>query len=128
DGVVAVDAGRSVEDANALLAAIQRTTGKKVQYLVLTSDFAPHAAGAVAFAQKGATIVCQEKIANAIQAQINRASAAGPAPAAQAGLVLTVSDRVIFSDGKATAEIDYPGPADSAGDLLVYLSPQKVLF
>ena len=130
DGVVAVDAGRSAEDANALLAAIQKTAGKPVRYLVLTSDFAPHATGAAVFAQKGATIVCQEKVANAVQALINQASATGPAPAAHASgsLVITVSERVILSDGKRTAEIDYPGPADSAGDLLVYVSPQKVLF
>jgi glyoxylase-like metal-dependent hydrolase (beta-lactamase superfamily II) len=130
DGVVAVDAGRSVDDANALLAAIQKTAGRKVQYLVLTSDFAPHATGAAAFAQKGATIVCQEKVANAVQALINQASATGPAPAAHASsaIVITVSERVILSDGKRTAEIYYPGPADSAGDLLVYVSPQKILF
>ena len=130
DGVVAVDAGRTTEDAAALLAAIKKTTGESVKYLILTSDFAPHAGGAPVFAKAGVTIVCQEKVANAVQSLLATASAASPAPGTHPAspMILTVSERMILSDGHRSAEINYPGPADSAGDLLVYVQPQKLLF
>jgi cyclase len=129
--VVAVDSGRNAEDARAILAAIAETTGKMpVSYLILTSNFTPHAAGAFVFAQSGATIVCHEKFATGIlQTVLNAvpAKATGAAPTKPVSL-LTLSQRLMLADGSRQVEVDFAGPADSGGDLVVYLRQEQVLF
>ena len=129
--VIAVDAGRGVEDANAILAAIAETTGKTpVSHLILTSNFNPHAAGASAFARAGATVVCSEKFATEmLQGLLNAvpAKATGAAPAKPVS-ILTLSQRLILADGSRQVEIDFAGSADSGGDLVVFLPHEQVLF
>src|SRR5258708_29386385 len=62
DGVVAVDSG-SQESAEGVLSAIASTTGgKKISYLILTSNFGPHAGGSAAFAKRGATVVTHDNV------------------------------------------------------------------
>lgn len=129
--VVAVDAGRSVEDAGTLLSAIEETAGKMpVSYLILTNNFNPHSAGASAFARRGATVVCAEKFATEVlQTLLNEvpAKATGAAPAKPVS-ILTLSQRLLLADGARQVEVDFGGSADSGGDLVVYLPHEQVLF
>ena len=123
DSVVAVDAGRTDADAEQLLADIASTTGKKkVSYLILTNDFAPHAGGAAVFVKRGATIVCQENFAGGFQALLAKAGAPGSAA------VLGVTTRLVLARPDRDVIVRHLGPADSAGDLAVLIGKEKVLF
>lgn len=123
DSVIAVDAGRNDADAEQLLADIAATTGKKkVSYLILTNDFGPHAGGAAAFAKRGASIVCDENFAGAFQALVAKEGV--PAGAT----VLGVTTRLMLARPERHVIVRHLGPADSAGDIAVLLSEDKVLF
>ncbi len=124
DGVVAVDSG-SDTSAEGLLAAIAETTGgKKISYLIVTNNFGPHAGGAAAFAKRGAFVVSQEKFGPYLTKYLKpRAAASSEGPR-----ILTLSQRIILSDSKRFVEIDFVGPADSGGDLVVYLPDEQILF
>lgn len=126
--VIAVDSGRTPEEANQLLSAIAETTGKKpVSYLILTNDFAPHAGGAGVFARHGATVVCHEQFGPTMQSFLSP-PAAKPASDGVAPSLLTISTRLVMSSGTRHVEVSFPGPADSGGDLVVYLADVEVLF
>jgi cyclase len=131
DSVIAVDAGRSAADAEAILGAIARTTdGKPVSMLILTNNFDPHSAGAPVFARRGATVVCAERFGGAMLKFVSAPGPKGaktPAPA-RSGAVLTVDKRLVLARMDRRVEIDAVGPADSGGDLIVYLPGEHVLF
>jgi len=121
DSVVAVDAGRSEADAEELLAGIAATTGKKsIAYLVLTNDFGPHVGGAAAFVRRGASIVCDEKFAAGFQELMTKAGSRSA--------VLGVGMRLALGNGSRHVIVRHLGPADSAGDLALFLVEEKVLF
>lgn len=125
DSVVAVDAGRSAEHAEALLAQIAATTGrKKVAYLILTNDFGPHAGGAAVFARAGATIITHESFAGTAQGL-----AKTPSPKTGAfPPVFGIETRLVLSRPERHVVIRHLGPADSAGDLAVLLAEDKIVF
>lgn len=117
DSVVAIDAGRTAEDAGEILAEIGKTAGKKpVAYLILTNDFGPHAGGAEAFARRGATVVTYEGFVGAMQGLV------GKAP------VIGVGTRLVLARPERHIVVRHLGPADSAGDLAVLVSEDKVMF
>jgi glyoxylase-like metal-dependent hydrolase (beta-lactamase superfamily II) len=121
DSVIAVDSGRSNADAEELLADIAKTTGKKtVGYLVLTSDFEPHVGGAEAFARRGASIVCDEKLAAGFQELMTKAGSRAA--------VLGVGSRLVLGSGGRHVIVRHLGPADSIGDLALFVVEEKVLF
>lgn len=123
DGVIAVDSGNDTS-AGAVLSAIDATTGgKKIAYLIVTNNFGPHAGGSPAFAKRGARIVTAEKFGPYFVAYLTREEGRSAAPE-----ILTLSQRLVLSDTKKLVEIGFAGPADSGGDLVVYLPNEKVLF
>jgi cyclase len=123
DGVIAVDSG-SDTSAEGLLSAISRTTGgKKVSYLIVTNNFGPHAGGAALFAKAGARVIAAEKFGPYFLGYLTKE--AGRAAGSE---VWTLSQRLVLSDMKRHVEIDFVGPADSGGDLVVYLPNEEVLF
>lgn len=124
DTVIAVDAGRTASDAQAILAEIGRTTGgKKVSYLILTNDFGPHAGGAAVFARSGASIVTHESFVGSMQGFV----AASPA-ARTAGPVVGISSRLVLARPERHVVVRHLGSADSGGDLAVLLSEDKIVF
>ena len=126
DAVVAVDAGRSAEDAEAIVAAIGTTTGNKpISHLVLTNDFGPHAGGAAVFAKHGAAIVAHENLLPGIQALVGAAS---PKPGASPAPLVGIATRILLAAPGRHVVIRHFGPADSAGDLVVFLVEDKILF
>ncbi len=123
DGVIAVDSGNDTS-SEAVLSAIDATTGgKKITFLVVTNNFGPHAGGSPAFAKRGARIVTAEKFGPYFLAYLTREQRRSAAPE-----ILTLSQRLVLSDTKRPVEVDFVGPADSGGDLVVYLPNEKILF
>ncbi|MGH9443738.1 MAG: MBL fold metallo-hydrolase [Thermoanaerobaculia bacterium] len=123
DGVIAVDSGNETS-AEGVLAAIKETTGgKKVSYLIVTNNFGPHAGGSAVFSRGGAKVVSSEKFGPYFAAYLSREPGRPAAPE-----ILTMAQRLVLSDSKRFVEIDFVGPADSGGDLVVYLPNDKVLF
>ncbi|HTO87847.1 MAG TPA: MBL fold metallo-hydrolase [Thermoanaerobaculia bacterium] len=134
DVVFAVDAGMSPEVGSALVEEIQKTTGRKPRYLLVTHAHRDHAGGAPAFAAAGAQIVSSERAAAGILSVLGEAapSAQGKSASSKtpAGSVLmTVSERCLFVGGeRRRAEIYYLGPGHTQGDLVVVLPADGILF
>jgi cyclase len=121
DEVIAVDSGNDAATAKALLEKIQETAGKPVRYLVITHAHGDHAGGASVFVAAGAQIVCSETAAPALAAF----AAASTRPRLS---MLSFSERFGMFGAKQRVAIYFLGAAHTAGDIVVLLPDQKVLF
>ena len=133
DGVVAVDSGGDAAMAKDILKQIAETTGNKpVRLLIMTHAHADHSSGARAFVAAGARILCQESIAGQMLAFVTQPTNDPNDPlSGKAGIrpvVESISERSIMVDGIHNAQVYFLGAAHSAGDLVVYLSGDKILF
>jgi cyclase len=133
DGVVAVDSGGDAATAKDMLKQIAETTGNKpVRLLILTHAHADHSSGAGALVVAGARILCQESIAGQMLAFVTQPANDPNDPltgkASIRPVVESISERSIMVDGIHNAQVYYLGAAHSAGDLVVYLSGDKILF
>jgi cyclase len=132
--VIAVDAGVNEDVGRALIEEIQKTSGQKPRYLVVTHSHRDHAGGAASFAAAGAQILCAEKAAPGVLAVLDAASRGasvkpGSAKAAFRPVVMTISERsLVVGNEPRRAEIDYLGPGHTQGDLVVLLATDGVLF
>lgn len=132
DGVVAIDSGIDNATAKEILREIATTTGgKPVRLLVLTHAHADHSTGAREFAAAGAQVVCHEAAAASILPYVTQ-PARGPSDPLSgkkvSPTVMTVSERLILFDGTRRADVQWLGPAHTAGDLVVLLPNEKILF
>jgi cyclase len=121
DEVIAVDAGSDAATAKVLLEKIQETAGKPVRYLVITHAHGDHAGGAPVFVAAGAQIVCSESAAPALSAF----ASSSPRPRLS---MFTFSERFAMFGAKQRVAIYSLGAAHTAGDIVVLLPDQKVLF
>jgi len=121
DEVIAVDSGNDAATATVLLEKIQETAGKPVRYLVITHAHGDHAGGASTFVAAGAQIVCSENAAPALAAS----AAAATRPRLS---MLAFSERFAMFGAKQRVAIYFLGAAHTAGDVVVLLPDQKVLF
>jgi len=121
DEVIAVDSGNDAATAKALLEKIQETAGKPVHYLVITHAHGDHAGGASTFVAAGAQIICSENAAPALAAP----AAASTRPRLS---MLAFSERFAMFGSKQRVAIYFLGAAHTAGDVVVLLPDQKVLF
>ncbi len=132
DGVVAVDSGGDAATARDVLKQIAETTGgKPVRLLILTHAHADHSGGARALVAAGARVLCQESIAGQMLAFVTQPATDPSDPlAGKAGrpVVESISERSIMVDGLHNAQVYFLGSAHSSGDLVVYLSGDKILF
>lgn len=132
DGVVAIDSGIDNAIAKDILREIAATTGgKPVRYLVLTHAHADHSTGAREFAAAGAQVVCHEAAAALILPYVTQPARGSSDPLSGKKVsptVMTVSERLILFDGTRRADIQWLGPAHTAGDLVVLLPNEKILF
>jgi glyoxylase-like metal-dependent hydrolase (beta-lactamase superfamily II) len=121
DEVIAVDAGSDVATAKVLLEKIQETAGKPVRYLVITHAHGDHAGGASVFVAAGAQIVCSENAAPAL------ATFATAATRPRLSM-LAFSERFGMFSANQRVAMYFLGGAHTAGDIVVLLPDQKVLF
>ncbi|MBI4365106.1 MAG: MBL fold metallo-hydrolase [Candidatus Latescibacteria bacterium] len=151
DGILMVDAGFNDESAKALADTVRARSGARpFRYVVNTHQHEDHAGGDRYFASLGATIVAQESVADEVQAllapppggsadssaaagtlagtQLRAHAEAKSAPEAPAR-VKRIKKRASFGGPKRPVEVLWLGkPAHTAGDLVVYLPKQRVLF
>ena len=133
DGVVAVDSGSDSATARDVLKQIAETTGNKpVRLLILTHAHADHSGGARAFVAAGARILCQESIAGQMLAYVTQPASDPNDPLSGKAnirpVVESISERSIMVDGIHNTQVYFLGAAHSSGDLVVYLSGDKILF
>ena len=133
DGVVAVDAGADTTTAKDVLKQIAETTGNKpVRLLILTHAHADHSGGARAFVAAGARVLCQESIAGQMLAYVTQPANDPNDPLSGKAnirpVVESISERSIMVDGIHNVQVYFLGAAHSSGDLVVYLSGDKILF
>ena len=132
DDVIAVDSGATEPVGRALVAQIQKTTGKKPRFVVITHAHRDHAGGVAAFAAAGAGVIAAEKAAPGILALLAASGEATPGKGARRPsakpVVMTVSERLLFVGETRRTEIYYLGPGHTQGDLVVALPAEEVLF
>ena len=121
DEVVVVDAGADAATGKALLDKIQETAGKPVRYLIITHAHGDHAGGTGVFVAAGADVICSESSAPGL------APLVGGASKGKSGL-LALSERLVLFGNTRRVAIYFLGPAHSAGDIVVLLPDEKVLF
>ncbi len=119
--VIAVDAGSDAETGKAVLEKIQETAHKPVRYLIVTHAHGDHGGGAGAFAAAGAEVICHENAAPALLPIV------APSSRTKSGL-LAFSERLALVGGTRRVVAYFLGPAHTAGDILVFLPDDKVLF
>ena len=136
DGATAVDALMVPSMTRRLVAAIRRTTRKKIGALVNTHHHLDHTGGNRFF--RGAAIVATEKCRAAL------APGFPPVPLLQRFMpvfarefpllklqlpTVTFEDRLVIHDGEREIHLWHPGqPAHTAGDATVFLPKERVLF
>jgi metallo-beta-lactamase class B len=121
DGILVIDATAADSSAAALADTIAaRSPGKKIRYLVMTNDHVDHLGGAHRFLNDGAILVAQAGKIAAIDSILGRTPVA-------TDIGISKKKRRL---GNASMPVDvfWPGPANSAGNLIVHLPRQKVLF
>lgn len=138
DGVVVVDALASPRQGEGLLQAIRAVTTQPVKWLVLTHHHPDHHFGAIVFRRAGAKVIAHpdtrvlanEAGPDALVADWVRVVGL----AAMHGFEFAdVPDRPVSTAdtlrlGGRTIVIIHPGAGHSAGDLLVWLPKERVLF
>jgi cyclase len=136
DGATVVDALMVPSMTRRLVAAIKRTTRKKIGALVNTHHHLDHTGGNRFF--RGATIVATEKCRAAL------APGFPPLPLLQRFMpafarefpllklqlpTVTFEDRLVIHDGEREIHLWHPGrPAHTAGDATAFLPKERVLF
>jgi glyoxylase-like metal-dependent hydrolase (beta-lactamase superfamily II) len=121
DQVVVVDAGADVATGKALLDKIQETAGKPIRYLIITHAHGDHAGGTGVFVAAGADVICSESSAPGLAPLI------GGASKGKSGL-LAFSERLVLFGNTRRVAIYFLGPAHTAGDIVVLLPDEKILF
>ena len=129
EGLLLIDSSISDSTAAILADTIRAYSGPKpVKYVVNTHAHPDHIGGNRYFAERGATIIAQSKVAARIDSIMNT-SAPGGAGTKAFKPVARVDRKKVMGTADRRVEILWLGmPAHSAGDMIVYLPKQKVLF
>jgi cyclase len=133
DGILVIDTGFSEYGARALADTIRARSGPlPIRYVVNTNEQEDHTGGNRYFGALGATFVAHEKAADEIQH--NLAWAPGETGDTLSRLGITpklkrISRRISYGGPKRPVQVISLGrPAATAGDLIVYLPKQRILF
>jgi glyoxylase-like metal-dependent hydrolase (beta-lactamase superfamily II) len=138
DGVLAIDALGSPRQGEALLRTIKSITPQPIKWVVLTHHHPDHHFGAIVLKRAGAAVVAHpdsrvlvaEGGPDALVADWTRVVGAeamrGFQFADQPDRPVTGSDTIRL--GGKRIVVTHPGAAHSAGDLLVWLPDERVLF
>ena len=138
EGVVVIEALASPRQGEALLRTIRGVTRQPVRWLVLTHHHPDHAFGAIVFRRAGAKVIAHpdrqmlasEGGEDALVADWVRVmgldAMRGFEFADTPDRPVTMSDSLLL--GGRTIVISHPGAGHSAGDLIVWLPKERVLF
>jgi glyoxylase-like metal-dependent hydrolase (beta-lactamase superfamily II) len=138
DGVVVIDALASPQQGNQLLQEIRKLTDGPIRRLILTHHHPDHHFGAVVFRRAGAKVIAHpdrrvlasEAGEDALMADWVRVvgldAMRGFEFADIPDLPVISADTLHF--GGRTIVITHPGAAHSAGDLVVWLPQERILF
>jgi glyoxylase-like metal-dependent hydrolase (beta-lactamase superfamily II) len=137
-GVVVIDALASPRDGERLLRTIQATTSRPVKWLVLTHHHPDHHFGAIVFRRAGARVIAHpdrrvlaadagpKELVREWTRVVGRSAMQGFEYADTPDRPVTSSDTLRL--GGRTIVIFHPGAAHTAGDLMVWLPADRVLF
>jgi cyclase len=122
EGILLVDATRADSTAAALADTIAaRSPGKKVRYLVLTNDNLDHMGGARRFLNDGAALIAYAGKMAEIDSVLGRTKSAED-------IAISKKKRRL-GDIKRPVDVMWLGvPGNSAGNLVVHLPREKVMF
>ena len=137
-GVVVIDALASPQQAEALVRAIRTVSSKPIRWLVLTHHHPDHHFGAIVFRRLGAQVVAHpdrrvlasESGEDALLADWVRVVGLDAMRGFEFADVpdRPVTGRDTLSLGGRTLIIIHPGAGHSAGDLMVWLPRERILF
>jgi glyoxylase-like metal-dependent hydrolase (beta-lactamase superfamily II) len=137
-GVVVIDALASPQQAEALVRAIRTVTSKPIRWLVLTHHHPDHHFGAIVFRRLGAQVIAHpdrrvlasESGEDALLADWVRVVGLDAMRGFEFADVpdRPVTGRDTLSLGGRTLIIIHPGAGHSAGDLMVWLPRERILF
>jgi len=133
DGILVIDTGFSEQCARALADTIRARSGPlPIRYVVDTHRHDDHTGGNRYFAALGATFVAHEKAADEIQHNLTWAPGETGDTLSHLGItpkLKRISRRISFGGPKRPVQVISLGhPAHTAGDLVVYLPKQRILF
>jgi glyoxylase-like metal-dependent hydrolase (beta-lactamase superfamily II) len=137
-GAVVVDALASPRDGARLLRTIRRTTDRPVRWLVLTHHHPDHHFGAIVFKRAGARVIAHpdrrvlasEGGEDALIADWVRVVGLDPMRGFEFADTpdRPVTDTDTLRLGGRTIVVTHPGAGHSAGDLMVWLPAERILF
>lgn len=135
DGVLVINSGPSTRVARALQAAIQKVTPKPIRWVVNVNSQSHYWLGNDYFKQKGIPILAQTAASKLMQelgaGQLQAAQGVLKDKAAGTALAYpteTFDTQRTLQLGKTKIELLHFGSAHTAGDIVVWLPQQKVLF
>lgn len=133
NGILVIDTGFSEAAGRALADTIRARSGPMpIRYVVNTHQHEDHTGGDRYFAALGATFIAQSRIADDIQRLLTWTPGETGDTLTHLGItpkVVKVSRRATYGGPKRPVQVLFLGrPAHTAGDLVVYLPKQKILF
>ncbi len=133
NGILVIDTGFDEHGARALADTIRARSGPSpIRYVVNTHQHEDHTGGDRYFAALGATFIAHAKVADEIQHLLAWAPGETGDTLSRMGVtpkLLRISRRNSYGGPKRPVQVISLGwPAHTAGDLIVYLPKQKILF
>lgn len=121
DGVIVIDARTSANAGKQIMAQVASVTNLPVTTVILTDSDIDHVNGLAGF-PKGLTIIAQANAKKELEATVGSRSPAPQLP------TKAVDKKESFTIDGIRMVLLHFGPAHTAGDLMVYLPDQKVVF
>src|SRR5262245_32929495 len=133
DGILVIDTGLNEHAGRMLADSIRARSGSlPIRYVVNTHQHEDHTGGDRYFGARGATFVAHAKVADDIQHLLTWTPGETGDSLTHLGItpkVVKISRRISYGGPKRPVQVISLGrPAHTAGDLVVYLPKQKILF
>ena len=140
DGVVVIDALASPAQGEALVRAIRTVTREPIRWLVLTHHHPDHHFGAIALRRAGARVIAHPDVSTGVDEQsreaaesawtlvVGKEQMAGFSYADVPDVAVTTADTLRLAGRSIVIAHPWRGAAHTAGDLIVWLPAEGVLF